>query len=103
MYIYVKSAFLDSHFMTLKLSNLYLSVRVQALEDAFNNLEGVTCNKAEGAMYLFPRIRLPQKAIEAARAVNKAPDAFYALRLLEATGIVVVPGSGFGQVPIFSN
>jgi alanine transaminase len=29
----------------------------------------------------------------------KAPDAFYALRLLESTGIVVVPGSGFGQVP----
>ncbi|OAY66722.1 Alanine aminotransferase 2, mitochondrial [Ananas comosus] len=76
-----------------------LARRAKALEDAFNNLEGVTCNKAEGAMYLFPRIRLPQKAIEAARAVNKAPDAFYALRLLEATGIVVVPGSGFGQVP----
>jgi alanine transaminase len=25
------------------------------------------------------------------------PDTFYALALLEATGIVVVPGSGFGQ------
>lgn len=25
------------------------------------------------------------------------PDVFYALQLLEATGIVVVPGSGFGQ------
>jgi len=68
------------------------------LEDAFNNLEGISCNKAEGAMYLFPQIHLPQKAIEAAKAANKAPDAFYALRLLEATGIVVVPGSGFGQV-----
>lgn len=49
-------------------------------------------------MYLFPRIRLPNKAIEAARSINTAPDAFYARRLLEATGIVVVPGSGFGQV-----
>jgi alanine transaminase len=28
-----------------------------------------------------------------------APDALYALELLEATGVVVVPGSGFGQVP----
>jgi alanine transaminase len=27
-----------------------------------------------------------------------APDALYCMRLLEATGIVVVPGSGFGQV-----
>ncbi|XP_010939849.1 alanine aminotransferase 2 isoform X2 [Elaeis guineensis] len=76
-----------------------LARRAKALEDAFNSLEGVTCNKAEGAMYLFPRLHLPQKAIEAANAVNAAPDAFYARRLLDATGIVVVPGSGFGQVP----
>ncbi|CAL4924736.1 unnamed protein product [Urochloa decumbens] len=76
-----------------------LARRAKALEAAFNNLEGFTCNQAEGAMYLFPRIHLPQKAIEAAKAAKKAPDAFYALRLLESTGIVVVPGSGFGQVP----
>ncbi|XP_077240884.1 alanine aminotransferase 2-like [Tasmannia lanceolata] len=76
-----------------------LARRAKTLEDAFNSLEGVTCNKAEGAMYLFPRLYLPQKAIEAAEAVKTAPDAFYARRLLNATGIVVVPGSGFGQVP----
>ncbi|GAB2250022.1 hypothetical protein Droror1_Dr00013381 [Drosera rotundifolia] len=76
-----------------------LARRAKTLEDALNSLEGVTCNKAEGAMYLFPRIRLPEKAIKAAEATKKAPDAFYALRLLEETGIVVVPGSGFGQVP----
>ncbi|KAI9117995.1 hypothetical protein K1719_010327 [Acacia pycnantha] len=46
-------------------------------------------------MYLFPRIRLPEKAIKAAEAVNKAPDAFYCQRLINATGVVVVPGSGF--------
>lgn len=71
---------------------------MQSLEDAFNSLESVTCNKTEGAMYLFPRLHLPEKAISAARAVKTAPDAFYARRLLDATGIVVVPGSGFGQV-----
>ncbi|PKA64024.1 Alanine aminotransferase 2, mitochondrial [Apostasia shenzhenica] len=76
-----------------------LARRAKALEDAFNSLEGVTCNKAEGAMYLFPRLHLPKKAIEAAKAANTVPDAFYAHRLLDATGIVVVPGSGFGQVP----
>ena len=36
--------------------------------------------------------------IAAAEAAGKVPDTFYALALLEATGIVVVPGSGFGQV-----
>ncbi|KAI5679513.1 hypothetical protein M9H77_00740 [Catharanthus roseus] len=76
-----------------------LARRAKTLEDAFNSLEGVQCNKAEGAMYLFPRINLPQKAIKAAEAANCAPDAFYARGLLNATGIVVVPGSGFGQVP----
>ncbi|KAK7845210.1 alanine aminotransferase 2 [Quercus suber] len=76
-----------------------LARRAKTLEDALNNLEGVSCNKAEGAMYLFPRIELPQKAIKAADAVNSAPDAFYCRRLLNETGIVVVPGSGFGQVP----
>ncbi|XP_073139537.1 alanine aminotransferase 2-like [Henckelia pumila] len=76
-----------------------LSRRAKKLEDALNSLEGVTCNRAEGAMYLFPRIRLPKKAIEAAEAVKTSADTFYARRLLNATGIVVVPGSGFGQVP----
>lgn len=49
-------------------------------------------------MYLFPQIRLPQKAIKAAEEAKTAPDAFYCRRLLNATGIVTVPGSGFGQV-----
>ncbi|KAI4329026.1 hypothetical protein L6164_021333 [Bauhinia variegata] len=75
-----------------------LARRAKTLEEAFNKLDGVTCNKAEGAMYLFPRIELPQKAIKAAEAAKKAPDAFYCQCLLNATGIVFVPGSGFGQV-----
>ncbi|KAL9304219.1 hypothetical protein ACSQ67_021482 [Phaseolus vulgaris] len=76
-----------------------LARRAKTLEDAFNKLEGVTCNKAEGAMYLFPQIRLSQKAIKAAGDENTSPDNFYCKRLLNATGVVVVPGSGFGQVP----
>lgn len=51
-------------------------------------------------MYLFPRLHLPQKAIKAAEEAKTAADAFYARRLLDATGIVVVPGSGFRQVRI---
>lgn len=63
-------------------------------------------------MYAFPQIKLPLKAIEAAKAAGKKPDDFYCLQLLDKTGIVfflnkiiikfmkgvcVVPGSGFGQ------
>lgn len=48
-------------------------------------------------MYLFPSITLPPKAIEAAKAAGRKPDEYYALRLLDATGVCIVPGSGFGQ------
>ncbi len=39
-------------------------------QEALNKLEGVSCNPAEGSMYVFPRIRLPAGAIEAAKEVR---------------------------------
>lgn len=72
--------------------------RAKKLEDMFNTLEGYTCNSADGAMYLFPQIRLSKKAIEAAKEAGKEPDQFYCLAMLEATGVCMVAGSGFGQV-----
>ncbi|CAG9771077.1 unnamed protein product [Ceutorhynchus assimilis] len=76
-----------------------LKVRAKMVADTFNSMEGFKCNVVQGAMYAFPRIDLPQKAIEAAKKVNRAPDAYYAFELLENTGICIVPGSGFGQQP----
>lgn len=80
--------------------DIYFSLikRSQILEDMFNSLEGCTCNPADGAMYLFPQIRLPEKAIKAARAAGKEPDHFYCMAMLESTGVCMVAGSGFGQV-----
>lgn len=43
------------------------------------------------------RIQLPPAAVAAATAIGKPADWLYCLELLESTGIVVVPGSGFGQ------
>ncbi|GAM23260.1 hypothetical protein SAMD00019534_064350 [Acytostelium subglobosum LB1] len=74
-----------------------LKRRANLLATALNSLEGVTCNAPEGAMYAFPQIRLPPKAVEEAKQNGKQPDAHYCIQLLEATGICVVPGSGFGQ------
>ncbi|GBF98865.1 hypothetical protein Rsub_11469 [Raphidocelis subcapitata] len=71
--------------------------RAAMVAEGFGHLPGVRCNKTEGAMYCFPRLSLPRKAVAAARAAGRAPDAFYCLRLLEASGIVTVPGCGFGQ------
>lgn len=67
--------------------------------DTFNSIEGFSCNPVQGAMYAFPQVKLPPKAIEAAKNAGKAPDTFYAFELLESTGICIVPGSGFGQQP----
>ena len=35
--------------------------------------------------------------MDEAKAAGYHPDTWYSLKLLEATGIVVVPGNGFGQ------
>lgn len=71
--------------------------RAKMVSDALNNLKNFSCNVVEGAMYAFPKIMLPEKAVAAAKAAGKEPDVFYCLKLLEATGISTVPGSGFGQ------
>jgi alanine transaminase len=74
-----------------------LKVRAYALHKAFKEMEGVECGDPQGSMYLFPTIRLPAGAAEAAAKEGRTPDEFYCMRLLEATGVCVVPGSGFGQ------
>ena len=71
--------------------------RATKMTAALNTMEGVSCTSIDGAMYAFPTITLPPKAVQAAAAANVQPDAFYCLELLENTGIVTVPGSGFGQ------
>lgn len=71
--------------------------RGNQLFEAFYKMRGVECQKPQGAMYLFPRISLPENAIIEAKRQGLTPDTFYAMALLNQTGICVVPGSGFGQ------
>eukprot|EP00798_Chlamydomonas_sp_ICE-L_P005748 gene5748-6041_t len=87
----------DMHLNERKAELQSLRQRAHMVTDAFNTLEGVSCNFTEGSMYSFPKITLSAKAIEKAKSMQKAPDVFYCLRLLETTGISTVPGSGFGQ------
>lgn len=75
-----------------------LKRRASKLTAAFAALPGMKCQPSEGALYAFPQVMLPAKAVAAAKAARKSADTFYCLALLDATGIVVVPGSGFGQV-----
>jgi aspartate/methionine/tyrosine aminotransferase len=50
---------------------------------------GIRCNEVTGAMYAFPRVDLPPGV----------GDFEYCMALLEETGICVVDGTGFGQMP----
>ncbi|KOM39795.1 hypothetical protein LR48_Vigan03g317700 [Vigna angularis] len=55
--------------------------RARIMTDGFNSCRNVVCNFTE----------------DAAKQAGKVADVFYCLKLLEATGISTVPGSGFGQ------
>ncbi|KAJ7472615.1 alanine aminotransferase [Mycena latifolia] len=74
-----------------------LRERTHVMAARLNALPGMSCVQSPGALYLFPKIEIPAKAMEEARKAGKEPDAFYALALLDETGICVMPGSGFGQ------
>jgi len=74
-----------------------LASKAKKLVDAFNKLDGFSCQQAAGAMYAYPSINIPPKAVAAAKEAHMAPDEFYCANLLEQTGVVVVPGAGVGQ------
>lgn len=74
-----------------------LAQRTKLMAQRLNALPGVTCVDSPGALYLYPKLELPDSAVAAAEKLGKEPDTLYALELLEETGICVVPGSGFGQ------
>ncbi|RHW74227.1 alanine aminotransferase [Trypanosoma equiperdum] len=92
---------------TAEYSGIFESLKRRAdlLAKELNNIRGFKSQSVEGAMYAFPTIELPPKYVKHNDEMNSkegrqlAPDARWALELLESTGIVVVPGSGFGQQP----
>ena len=52
-----------------------------------NAIPGISCVKPKGAFYAFPRLHMEHA------------DSQFVNGLIRETGVVVVPGSGFGQVP----
>ena len=55
--------------------------------EMLNSFEGISCVKPEGAFYAFPRLHISH------------PDSHFVSELIKETGVIVVPGSGFGQKP----
>ncbi|PVH17280.1 uncharacterized protein CXQ87_000164 [Candidozyma duobushaemuli] len=80
-----------------------LEKRASSLYEAFTKMADVSCQKPQGAMYLFPRLDFSREAYPAlykkADEMNLTIDELYCTDLLEHTGICCVPGNGFGQAP----
>lgn len=75
----------DQHHLTEAMEKL--KRRRDLTVEMLNSIEGISCVKPEGAFYAFPQLNMKQ------------PDAHFVSELIKETGVVVVPGSGFGQVP----
>ncbi len=84
-----------------------LKEKAEILGRGISEIAGMHAQIPQGAMYAFVRFDLPHaKGIdpetmtpEERLKYEAARDSKYCLRLLEDTGICVVPGSGFGQQP----
>lgn len=74
-----------------------LKKRSLLLTEKLNSIPGVKTNEIEGALYAYPSVNIPPKAIKAAKERGLAPDALYCVEALEECGLVLVPGSGCGQ------
>ena len=84
---YAIPAALDGDQSHLVVANKKLTSRRNMTVKTFNEIPGASCIKPEGAFYAFPQLHMNQ------------PDNHFVAELLKETGVVVVPGSGFGQVP----
>ncbi|XP_030776699.1 alanine aminotransferase 1 isoform X1 [Rhinopithecus roxellana] len=50
-----------------------LAAKAKLTEQVFNKAPGISCNPVQGAMYSFPRVQLPPRAVERAQDDHSAP------------------------------
>jgi alanine transaminase len=59
-------------------------------------MENVSANPIQGSMYGFANVRFSDKVIATATEKGMTADTMYCLDMVNETGIMTVPGSGFG-------
>jgi len=74
-----------------------LKDRAELLTSTFNELDNMSSQPIEGSMYGFPKVEFSDKALQHAANKGVPPDFMYCLEMVNQTGIMTVPGSGFGQ------
>ena len=75
-----------------------LKARAKIVSTALSKMKNITINEIKGSMYALPRIIFSDKVKEEAEKEGKTPDEFFCYKCLNETGILVIPGNGFGQV-----
>jgi len=76
-----------------------LKRKASLLTERLNAIDGIECQPIEGAMYAFPKVDIKGHVMKKAIDSAKPADAVYCLEMVDRTGVVTVPGSGFGQRP----
>lgn len=76
----------DQSHLTVALEKLHR--RRDMTVEMMNSIDGISCVKPEGAFYAFPKLELKNQN-----------DNHFVAELIKETGVVTVPGTGFGQVP----
>ena len=84
-----------------------LKRKAEYLGEQINTIPGMSLSVPQGAMYAFVKFELPpdprldalKMSSEERLRRESERDEEYCMSLLEETGICVVPGSGFGELP----
>jgi aspartate/methionine/tyrosine aminotransferase len=84
-----------------------LREKAEILGKGIGAIAGMSVDIPQGAMYAFVKIQLPiDRSLDTSKMTTEERllfdaerDSAYCMRLLEETGICIVPGSGFGQLP----
>ncbi|XP_037236343.1 alanine aminotransferase 1-like [Falco rusticolus] len=74
-----------------------LAHNARRVQEVLGRAPGICCQPVQGGARAFPRIQLPPRALQQARVLGLEPDVFFCQELREATGVVLAPGSEFGQ------
>eukprot|EP01015_Nassula_variabilis_P001611 TRINITY_DN10873_c0_g1_i8.p1 TRINITY_DN10873_c0_g1~~TRINITY_DN10873_c0_g1_i8.p1 ORF type:complete len:310 (+),score=54.91 TRINITY_DN10873_c0_g1_i8:152-1081(+) len=76
-----------------------LKRRAEMCTDYLNKMDNLKSNPVDGAMYAFPQIFFGKGALKEAERRQVHPELMYCMEALEKTGVVTVPGNGFGERP----
>ncbi|XP_066905538.1 alanine aminotransferase 2 [Halyomorpha halys] len=69
-----------------------LARKAKMIVDELNKIEGFSCPPLEGGYFIYIKICVPEKAVEEGKRKCYKPSTFYAIKLLQETGVFVTPG-----------